>query len=249
MATQQRVLIVTTSHGRFGAADVPTGLWLEELATPYWILRDGGCAIDIASMAGGQVPVDPRSLEGERPASVQRFLADSKLAQCLAASRALADIAPANYTAIFLPGGHGTLWDFPADARLARAIAGAYDEGRVVAAVCHGPAGLIGAVRADGKALVGARRITAFTNAEEAAVGLTDYVPFLLESRLRELGGIFEHAAAFKPHAVRDGNLITGQNPQSSTAVAQLLLKALQEPRPDQAVVVRQAGINANPMF
>ena len=240
-----RILIVTTSHGVLGSTGERTGLWLEELAAPYWVFRDAGCEVDIVSMAGGKVPIDPRSMAegGERPASVQRFLDDRRAMQTLDDTPTFASMATDRHDAIFLPGGHGTMWDLPADENLAQAVAAAYDDGRIVAAVCHGPAGLVGAVRADGKALVGARRVTSFTNAEEAAAGLTDAVPFLLESRLRQLGGIFESAAAFAPFVVRDGNLITGQNPQSSQAVAEAVLGALREPRQDPAVTARETGI------
>lgn len=242
----QRVLIVCTSHDRLGSTGKATGLWLEELAVPYWVLRDAGYEVDVVSMAGGRVPLDPRSTdESDRPAAVERFLADRTAADAIASTRRLADIAPDAYAAIFLPGGHGAMWDFAADEQLARAVAAAYDDGRIVAAVCHGPAGLVGAVRADGKALVGARRVTSFTNHEEAEVGLTDAVPFLLESRLRELGAIFECAHAFSPYVVRDGNLVTGQNPQSSRAVAEAVVAVLAEHRPhDSASAAREAGLS-----
>lgn len=243
-----RILIVTTSHDSLGSTGRKTGLWLEELAAPYWVFRDAGFEVDIASMAGGKVPLDPGSVgEKDRPDSVRRFLQDSHVMSQLESTPALATLIAEDYDAIFLPGGHGTMWDMPADANLARAVARAYDEGRIVAAVCHGPAGLVGAVRADGKALVGARRLTAFTNAEEAAVGLTDSVPFLLESRLRELGAIFECARPFEPFVVQDGHLVTGQNPQSSQAVADAVVAALARSRArDPAQVARESGISAH---
>lgn len=246
--TAHRILIVTTSHGMLGATGKATGLWLEELAAPYWVFRDAGCEVDIVSMAGGKVPLDPRSTESSAAPtpSMTRFLGDPRAKATIENTPALRDVATETYDAIFLPGGHGTMWDLPANEHLGAAVARAYDEGRVVAAVCHGPAGLVGAVRADGKALVGARRVTAFTNAEEAAVGLTDTVPFLLESRLRELGAIFECAGTFKPFVVRDGNLVTGQNPQSSSAVAKAVLEALASPRMDLAAASREAGISAH---
>jgi len=244
-----RILIVTTSHGQLGSTGQATGLWFEELVAPYWVFRDAGFEVDIVSMAGGKVPIDPRSLdEKERPESVQRSLNDAHLMRHLDETPALASVAPDDYDAIFLPGGHGTMWDMPANEHLARAVAHAYDEGRVVAAVCHGPAGLVGAVRADGKALVGARRLTSFTNAEEAAAGLTDTVPFLLESRLRELGAIFESAPPFRSFVVTDGNLVTGQNPQSSQAVAEAVVAALTQSQPrDPAQVARESGISSHP--
>ncbi|MEP7207526.1 MAG: type 1 glutamine amidotransferase domain-containing protein [Casimicrobiaceae bacterium] len=243
-----RVLIVCTSHASLGTTGERTGLWLEELAAPFWVFRDAGFTVDVVSMAGGEVPLDPRSLEEkDRPAPTQRFLDDAATMTMIRQTRALADVATEDYDAVFLPGGHGTMWDFAADPDLAETVAATYDAGRVVAAVCHGPAGLVGAVRADGKALVAGRRITGFTNAEEAAVGLTDKVPFLLESRLRELGGIFDAGADFKSHVVRDGNLVTGQNPQSSAAVAQAIVEALGEAREDPATAAHQAGSSAKP--
>lgn len=243
-----RILIVTTSHGELGSTGHATGLWVEELATPYWVFRDAGFEVDIVSMRGGKVPLDPRSMhEKNRPDPVQRFLDDAHVMSQLESTPALASVTADDYDAIFLPGGHGTMWDMPADAHLARAIAQAYDDGRIVAAVCHGPAGFVGAVRADGKALVGARRLTAFTNAEEAAVGLSDAVPFLLESRLRELGAIFESAPPFESFVVQDGHLVTGQNPQSSQAVAQAVVVALtQSAARDPARTARESGISAH---
>ena len=228
-----RVLIVSTSHGELGGSGHRTGLWLEELAAPYWVFRDAGLEVEVASMRGGEIPVDPRSIadSARQVASVDRFLRDKAAAGTIRQSTPLGDVDASAFDALFLPGGHGAMWDMPADATLARAVADAYDDGRIVAAVCHGPAGLVGAVRNDGKALVGARRVTGFTNAEEAQVGLVDVVPFLLESRLVELGGIFESAAPFHPHVVRDGNLVTGQNPQSSEAVAEAALAAMREVR------------------
>lgn len=228
-----RVLIVTTSHGELGASGERTGLWLEELAAPYWVFRDAGFDVEVASMAGGAIPIDPRSQEGDEATKPDnaRFLGDRRAAETLKQSKALAQVADGDYDVLFLPGGHGTMWDMPANATLARAVGRAYDHGRIVAAVCHGPAGLVGAKRSDGKPVVAARKVSAFTNAEEANVGLGDTVPFLLESRLRELGAIFEASPPFRPHVVRDGNLVTGQNPQSSQAVAQAAVEAAREPR------------------
>lgn len=245
---RQKILIVCTSHAELGATGERTGLWLEEAAAPYWIFKDAGHEVDLVSMAGGEVPLDPRSMaEKDRPEAVQRFLDDEGAMTALRSTRRLADAAPERYDAIFLAGGHGAMWDLAADEHLAEALGEAYDEGRVVAAVCHGPAGLIGARRADGKPLVAARRVTGFTNAEEAKVGLTDAVPFLLESRLRELGGIFEGGAAFSSQVVRDGHLVTGQNPQSSVEAARMVLTVLGEGRKDPAVAAHRASTSVRP--
>jgi putative intracellular protease/amidase len=157
---------------------------------------------------------------------VARFLDDREALDKVENTLALGSVDPARYDAVFLAGGHGTMWDLPPDARLAEILTAVDARGAVVAAVCHGPAGLVGARRADGRPLVAGRRVTAFTNAEEDAVKLSAVVPFLLESRLRELGGEYVGGEMWKSHAVRDGNLVTGQNPASSEAVARLVLEA-----------------------
>ena len=236
-----RILIVTTSHAQMGSTGHATGVWAEELATPYYALLDGGADLPLASVAGGEVPFDPRSLPaaagggpGEAPAdeqdvpeSVRRFLADGAAMQAARSTPSVEAISDRPFDAIFLPGGHGTMWDLPESGALARLVGRMFDEGRIVSAVCHGPAGLVSACRADGRPIVDGRRVTAFTNSEEHAVGLAVVVPFLLEDRLKELGARWQGVADWQPHAVRDGNLITGQNPQSSEAVARELLDAL----------------------
>lgn len=225
-----RILIVLTSHTRLGETGRPTGFYFDEMATPYWALVDAGHDVDIASIRGGSAAHDPSSLKSaadERPAPVARFLADlaamAKLADTLKADA----VEPAPYDAVFLPGGHGTMYDFAQTPALGRLVGRIYDAGGIVGAVCHGPAGLLGAARADGRPLVHGLRVNAFTDAEEAAVGLTEAMPFLLETRLREQGARFEGAANFQPHAVRDGRLITGQNPASASLVTEHLVAAL----------------------
>jgi putative intracellular protease/amidase len=158
---------------------------------------------------------------------VERYLADAATQARIAATQRAADVDAADFDAVFFPGGHGTMWDLPNDAGVTRAVERAFAGGKLVASVCHGAAGLVTAKRADGQPVVQGKRVNSFTDAEEAAVGLTDVVPFLLESRLRELGGRFEGAANWQPFAIRDGQLITGQNPQSSALVAKALLAAL----------------------
>jgi putative intracellular protease/amidase len=225
----RRVLMIVTSHARLGDTGKPTGLWAEELAVPYFALRDAGVQVDIASPAGGRVPLDPASLKpaGQNEPAVERLLSDEAMQRLVAGTAKVAEFDGAAYDAVFLPGGHGTMWDLPSDAGVIRAVESAYAAGRLVAAVCHGPAGLVGAKKPDGEPLVKGLKVNAFTDAEEEAVGLSRVMPFLLESRLRELGGRFEGAPSWQPHAVRDGQLITGQNPMSSAKVAQLLLEAL----------------------
>ncbi len=197
----------------------------------------------IASVAGGEVPLEPRSLpaqagtapseapeeEQEIPASVRRYLDDEVLLATVRSSPPVTDVLHAEFNAIFLPGGHGRMRDFPGSEPLAHLVGRMFDQGRIVAAVCHGPAGLVTARRNDGRPTVQGRRVNDFTNSEEAGVGLADVVPFLLEDRLKELGGRWENGPDWQPYAVRDGNLVTGQNPQSSELVAKHVLAALRE--------------------
>lgn len=225
--TARSILIVTTSHDRIGETGKPTGVWLEELAAPYFLFRDAGAEVTIASVAGGRVPVDPSSVAGEQSPSVARFAADTVAQAAIAASPAVATLDLAAYDAVFLPGGHGTVWDLPQSEALATGLGAAFAAGKVVAAVCHGPAGLVNVVGPDGQPLVSGRRVAGFTNTEEVKAGLDTTVPFLLEDRLRALGGRYEKGEDFTSFAVADGRLVTGQNPQSSEAVARLVLEAL----------------------
>lgn len=223
------ILIVATSHNSMGNGQV-TGVWAEELATPYYVFHDAGLVITLASIKGGPIPFDPRSINDEpKPDSVQRFLADRAAMQGVQTTPPIERVDISTVDAIFLPGGHGTMWDLPESDVLAEKIAALDACGKIIAAVCHGPAGLTHVKCRDGKALVQGRKVTAFTNVEEEKVGLTKVVPFLLESRLRSLGADFEAGPDFQPHAVYDGNLITGQNPASSMQVAQLVLRALDD--------------------
>lgn len=232
-----KVLIVATSHGTLGSGGEATGLWLEELAVPYMVLREAGVDVEIASVAGGKLPIDPRSEKprDEHPPAVQRFLDDSAATRAMSSSRKLADLDPQQFDAVFFPGGHGTMWDLPTDATVGQLVAGFLAAGKPVAAVCHGPAALVGARDAGGRPVVAGRTITAFSDSEEKAVGLMEVVPFALESRLRELGATVKTGPDFEPFALRDDWLVTGQNPASSEKVARLLLEALAETRRPQA--------------
>jgi len=224
-----RILIIVTSNARLGDTGKPTGFWAEELAAPYYALTDAGAQVDFASPAGGAAPLDPGSVKppGENDAVVERFLADSALQTRLATTPRIADLDVGAYDALFFPGGHGTMWDLPGHPGVTHAVERAFATGKVIASVCHGAAGLVSARRPDGRSIVAGKRVNSFTDAEEAAVGLTGVVPFALETRLRELGGQFEGAAKWQPFVVRDGQLVTGQNPQSSALVAAALLEAL----------------------
>lgn len=227
-----RMLIVLTSHSGLGDTGNKTGFHYEEMTTPYYALIDAGHDVDIASIRGGKPPADPNSLdedEAKRPASLVRFLADKAAMAKLTETHAIAEMDPDDYDGIYLPGGHGTMWDFPDSKPLARTVGAIFDRGGVVSAICHGPAGLVGAKRADGKPVVDGLRINSFTDSEEKAAGLDSVVPFLLETRLKELGARFEGGANFTSKTVRDGQLITGQNPQSAQSLGKLLVEALRE--------------------
>jgi putative intracellular protease/amidase len=229
MAAALKILLLVTSQATMGDSPRPTGVWLEELTTPYYAFVDAGAEVDIASIKGGPVPLDPHSVvaAGGNPPSVERFLHDRAAMARLQTSAAVTQLDGRGYAAVFLPGGHGTMWDFPDNTALATLLGRMWRAGKVVAAVCHGPAGLLGVSDAQGRPLVNGRHISAFTDSEEAAAGLDRVVPFLLETRLRAQGALFERGVNFQPHAVRDGQLVTGQNPASSLEVARLVLEAV----------------------
>lgn len=228
-----RVLVVTTSHAELGRTGRRTGVWLEELAAPYYALREAGVEVTVASIKGGEIPFDPRSTGEEQsdqpvPETALRFLKDPDAIEAAKHSLSIEEVDATSFDAIFLPGGHGAMWDMPSNPTLARMVGALFDSGKIVSAVCHGPAGLVSAKRRDGHSLVDGKRVNSFTNAEEHAVGLDQVVPFLLESRLRELGGRFESGPNWQPFAICDGNLITGQNPMSAELLARKLIEALQ---------------------
>ncbi len=224
-----KILIITTSHAALGDTDKTTGLWIEELTTPYYAFVDAGASVAVASIKGGAVPIDPGSqkADGENSPSVERFRADEKFQKAIAHTPAIIDVNASEYDAVFLPGGHGTMWDLPESDRLSQIISETLEQGRIVSAVCHGPAGLVSAKTAAGESVVKGRKVAAFTDSEENAVGLSETVPFLLESKLRELGANIQKAGNFEAFAVVDGNLITGQNPMSSELVAEKVLSAI----------------------
>lgn len=224
-----RILMIVTSNARMGDTGKPTGLWAEELAVPYYALADAGVDVTLASPAGGPAPIDPGSVKpiGQNDPVVERFLADTALQALIAATPKASAFDGAEFDAVFFPGGHGTMWDLPVDDGVTRAVERAFAANKLIAAVCHGAAGLVTAKRPDGQSIVKDVRVNSFTDAEEVAVGLEKVVPFMLETRLRELGGRFEGTGNWQAFAIRDGQLITGQNPQSSHRVAQELLKAM----------------------
>ena len=226
-----KILIIVTSHAVMGNSGEPTGLWLEELTTPYYTFVDAGASVTVASVEGGVIPIDPRSKKpmGENSASVDRFLQDSFFLAEANNTQAIDDMSADEYDAVFLPGGHGTMWDFPNSEPLANTISQAYAKDIIVAAVCHGTAGFIGATKPDGSPLVEGLQISSFTNAEENAAELSDTVPFMLETKLRKLGANFQSADNFQPFVVQNDNVITGQNPASSSLVANKILEALEK--------------------
>ncbi|MBP6863331.1 MAG: type 1 glutamine amidotransferase domain-containing protein [Neisseriaceae bacterium] len=226
----KKALMIVTSHAQLGDTGRATGFYFEELAVPYWALRSAGLTVDIASIQGGTAPVDPNSVpETGQHEAVQRFLADSACMSQIQQTLALEDVDMAAYRLVFLPGGHGAMWDFPESMALANLISEAAARGWVIGAVCHGVAGLLDAIRLDGSPLLAGRRVNSFTNEEEVGIGLQDVVPFLLESQIRSLGGQFEQGPNFEAYVVRDELLVTGQNPASSAAVAESLLAALRQ--------------------
>jgi putative intracellular protease/amidase len=225
----KRVLIIATSHTSLGNTGKPTGVWAEELVVPYYQLIDAGASVDIATPKGGPLAFDPGSIKpaGQNNALIERFLADPAAQAKAQMTQVAGAVDAAGFDAVFFPGGHGAMWDLPLDAGVTRTVEALFGAGALIASVCHGAAGLVTAQRADGKSIIAGKRINSFTNAEEAAVGLSNVVPFQLESRLLELGAAFECAPNWQPFAVRDGQFITGQNPQSSTLVAQHVVEAL----------------------
>lgn len=227
----EKILMILTSHDRLGDSGHPTGFWYEEMAAPYRIFDEAGFEIVLASPRGGEPPHDPKSLEQLEvtPDDVAWFLDNPTAMERLRNSVPLGEIDFGDFVAVFLPGGHGAVFDLPGDPNLARILGEAADRGAVIGAVCHGPGGLVGATRSNGEPLIAGYRVSGFTNSEEEAVALTEVVPFLLEDRLRELSGDFVGGDDFTPFAVRDRNLVTGQNPMSSVRTAELVLEALLE--------------------
>ncbi len=222
------ILIVLTSHDTLGDTGRKTGFWLEEFAAPYYAFLDAGARITLASPQGGQPPLDPKSDDPDAQTDDTRhFQKDAEAQRILASTHRLSEVQPADYDAVFYPGGHGPLWDLAEDAKSVALIETMLAAGKPVAAVCHAPGVLRHAKTADGKPLVQGRQVTGFSNAEEAAVQLTDVVPFLVEDELKKLGGLYSSGADWQSHVVSDGLLITGQNPGSSVGVAEALLQRL----------------------
>ena len=220
--------MILTSHDKLGDTGKKTGLWLEEFAAPYYVLRDAGAEITLASPAGGQPPLDPQSdVPDAQTDATERFKKDDAAQRALGNTTKLAEIDSGGFDAIFYPGGHGPLWDLAESADSQRIIETFIAEDRPLAAVCHAPAIFKHTKGADGMSLVSGRRVTGFTNTEEEEVGLTKIVPFLVEDMLKANGGLYEKGPDWGSYVVVDGRLITGQNPASSEAAAKEMLKLL----------------------
>ncbi|HEX7770517.1 MAG TPA: type 1 glutamine amidotransferase domain-containing protein [Dokdonella sp.] len=223
-----KVLMVLTSHGELGDSGRRTGLWLEEFAAPYYVFRDAGADVVLASPKGGPPPVDPRSNDDDAQTAATRRFAEDGVAQAeLARTHVLADLAGHDFDAVFYPGGHGPLWDLAGNADSQHLIERLYAAGKPVGAVCHGVAALREARGPFGLPLVRGKHVTGFSDEEETAVGLTDEVPFSVEHMLKAHGGIYSAGPAFQPHVVTEGLIVTGQNPASSVDAAKALLGLL----------------------
>ena len=223
-----KILMVLTSHDELGDTGKKTGFWLEEFAAPFYVLKDAGHEITLASPAGGQPPLDPKSDEPDAQTDATKRVKQDEEAQAqLAATVKLADVDVAAFDGVFYPGGHGPLWDLTEDAHSVALIEAFYAAGKPVGLVCHAPGVLRDVKGTDGEPLVRGRKVTGFTNSEEEGVGLTQIVPYLVEDMLRSKGGSFVHGPDWAPFTVQDGQLITGQNPASSAQTATRLIATL----------------------
>jgi putative intracellular protease/amidase len=225
-----KILLIATSHSQMGESDRKTGLWLEELAVPYYIFQDAGLVITLASPKGGEVPLDPKSESIIASTStIKRFQKDPDGVYCLNHSTALSELKAEDFDLVFLLGGHGPMWDFLHDEQLKKLLEGFDRQNKLIGSVCHGAAALLQLESISGEPFVKGRQITAFSNSEEQVWGLTKMVPFMLETDLSALGAIYSKSHNFVSHIVVDGNLITGQNPASSKEVAKKLLLCIKE--------------------
>lgn len=223
-----KILIVLTSHSNLGDTGQKTGFWIEEFATPYYIFKDAGAVITIASPNGGQPPIDPKSNEPiNQTEATLRFNKDPELQNILSCTMKLADISAINFDAIFFPGGHGPLWDLNKDSNSIKLIKAFWKSNKPIATVCHSPAVLLNVRDKKGNSIVKGKRVTGFSNTEEKAIELLNVVPFSLETELQNNGGEYSKNNDWESYSITDGMLITGQNPASSKEVAQQLLEVL----------------------
>jgi putative intracellular protease/amidase len=225
-----KVLMVLTSHSELGNTGKKTGFWVEEFAAPYYTLKDAGAEITLASPKGGQPPIDPKSAEpSAQTEATKRFDKDAELQKLLANTKKLTDVKAADFDAVFFPGGHGPLWDLTKDPDSIKLIQEFWSAKKPVAAVCHAPSVLLNVKDENGEPLVKGKKVTGFTNTEEEAVQLTKVVPFLLEDELKNKGGQYSKKEDWASYVVKDGLLITGQNPASSEEAAKELLGLLKK--------------------
>lgn len=224
------ILMVLTSHDQLGNTGKKTGFWLEEFAAPYYVFKDAGAKITLASPRGGQPPLDPKSDDpSAQTESTRRFKQDQEAQQALANTVLLSSVTQQETDAVFYPGGHGPLWDLAEDGASILLIESMFAAGKPVAAICHGPGALRHAKRHDGRPLVEGKHVTGFANSEEEAVQLTKIVPFLVEDMLKQCGGIYSKGPDWASYVQIDGHLVTGQNPASSEEAARVVLKLLDE--------------------
>ncbi len=220
-----KILMVLTSHDQLGDTGKKTGFWLEEFAAPYYVFKDAGAEVTLASPKGGQPPLDPTSdSEDAQTDATRRFKDDAAAQKDLAGTQVLSDISADGFDAIFYPGGHGPLWDLSESAASTALLESFASSDRPIGAVCHAPAIFKHPKGADGKPLVFGRKVTGFTNTEEEGVGLTNVVPFLVEDMLKDNGGDYAKGEDWSSFVVMDGKLVTGQNPASSEEAARKLL-------------------------
>ena len=225
-----KVAIVLTSHDELGTTGRKTGFWLEELAAPYYLFKNAGVDVVLVSPKGGQAPLDPKSNEpGFQTDLTRRFETDTEAMAALANTVRLDSISADDFDTVFYAGGHGPLWDLAEDEHSARLIETILRAGKPLALVCHAPGVLRHTTNPDGTPLVEGKKVTGFTNSEEAAVGLTEVVPFLVQDELIRLGGIYSKVGDWEPYVLQDGLLITGQNPASSGPAADRLLELVDE--------------------
>jgi putative intracellular protease/amidase len=225
-----KVLMVLTSHSELGNTGKKTGFWIEEFAAPYYTLKDAGAEITLASPKGGQPPIDPKSAEpSAQTEATKRFDKDAELQKLLANTEKLSEVKAADFDAVFFPGGHGPLWDLSKDPDSIKLIQEFWSAKKPVAAVCHAPSVLLNVKDEKGEPLVKGKNVTGFTNTEEEAVQLTKVVPFLLEDELKNKGGHYSKKEDWASYVVKDGLLITGQNPASSEEAARELLELLKK--------------------
>ncbi|NAY93479.1 type 1 glutamine amidotransferase domain-containing protein [Muricauda sp. JGD-17] len=222
---RKKILFITTSHSDFGSSGMKTGVWLEEVATPYYIFKEAGFKVEIASILGSKIPIDPISETKEwQTADTIKFKNDRVAMEQLQKSLKLDELDVNQYLQVYLPGGHGPMWDFIGNELLTKILYEFYRRGKVIGAICHGVAALVDLQNSKGRALVKGKNLTAFSDDEENAVNAQEIVPFLLETRLRELGALYSKGDNFSSHVVIDNHLVTGQNPASSKATAEAMI-------------------------